>query len=254
MGTTNKAARTTAVLFTCGLLAVGVSRTAAQIPDEFTNLRILPKDITKADLVGVMRGYASALGVRCNHCHVGENAATLEGFDFAADDKETKKVARAMAEMTREINGELLPRTGRESLVEVGCVTCHHGLTQPRSLSDVVLAKVGEEGVEAAVSHYRQLREEHHGDGAYDFSPGTLNSVAETLGRAKRDGALAMIRLNIEFHPESSYSHFIEGQLLMSQGDMAAGIKSMERALEIDPENSWYKQRIERARQRVSGN
>ena len=68
---------------------------AAQIPDQFTNLKVLPKDIAKGELVSLMREFSGALGVRCGHCHVGESATSLEGFDFAADDKEPKRVARA---------------------------------------------------------------------------------------------------------------------------------------------------------------
>ncbi len=74
----------------------------AQIPDVFTNLKVLPKDIGKRELINVMRGFAGAVGGRCNYCHVGENADTLEGFDWASDDVETKPVARAMMKMTSE--------------------------------------------------------------------------------------------------------------------------------------------------------
>jgi len=60
-----------------GLAALGALLTAsparAEIPDEFTNLEVLPEDITRGELVSIMRGFAGALGVRCNHCHVGED-------------------------------------------------------------------------------------------------------------------------------------------------------------------------------------
>ena len=42
----------------------------AQLPDKFTNLKVLPKDISKAELQSTMRGFAFALNVRCEHCHV----------------------------------------------------------------------------------------------------------------------------------------------------------------------------------------
>jgi thioredoxin reductase len=45
-----------------------------QIPDKFTNLKVLPKDISKQELQSTMRGFAFALGVRCEHCHVEEKA------------------------------------------------------------------------------------------------------------------------------------------------------------------------------------
>ena len=45
------------------LVAVPVT---AQVPDEFTNLKIFPKEIGKRELVSAMRQFAGALGVRCN--------------------------------------------------------------------------------------------------------------------------------------------------------------------------------------------
>ena len=104
---------------------------AAQIPEKFTNLQVLPRDIPRDQLVRVMRGFTTSLGVRCNHCHVGPGPATLEGFDFASDDKETKRVARVMMKMTQEINTRLLPQTGRSPLTEVRCMTCHRGVAKP---------------------------------------------------------------------------------------------------------------------------
>ena len=61
---------------------------------------MLPADASRAEVVRVMRGFASALGVRCNHCHVGENSANLDNYDFAADTKAPKRAARAMMQMT----------------------------------------------------------------------------------------------------------------------------------------------------------
>ena len=52
------------------LVAVG-GPAAAQIPDEFTNLKVLPGDIGKRELVNTMRGFAGALGVRWTQCHPG---------------------------------------------------------------------------------------------------------------------------------------------------------------------------------------
>src|SRR5215467_6111461 len=84
-----------------GTLAVAIFSTSplrAQFPDKFTNLKVLPKDISKHDLESTMRGFAFALGTRCDHCHT-ERKAPEKGLDFAADDKDAKKTARTMLEM-----------------------------------------------------------------------------------------------------------------------------------------------------------
>jgi len=46
-----------AVLFTCTVVQ-------GQFPDKFTNLKVLPKDVSKQELQLSMRGFGFALGVR----------------------------------------------------------------------------------------------------------------------------------------------------------------------------------------------
>jgi hypothetical protein len=102
-------------------------------PPDPTNLRVLPKDISKPQLVQVMRGFAMGLGVRCEHCHVGEGN-DLSKFDFASDAKPQKATARRMIEMAREINTKLLagfPEGRDEATPAVTCYTCHRGDKKP---------------------------------------------------------------------------------------------------------------------------
>ena len=51
-----------------------------------------------------MRNFTSALGVRCQFCHVGQEGQPLAPFDFASDQKRNKLVARQMLRMVAEIN------------------------------------------------------------------------------------------------------------------------------------------------------
>lgn len=128
------ARRTTIALFLSSIfglfsLALAVS---AQIPDQFTNLKLLDREITKDRLVGTMRDWAQGIGQRCNYCHVGPD--NLEGMDFASDEKPTKRTARKMLEMARVINRELLAdlptAEGRRHMV-VSCYVCHLGNKRP---------------------------------------------------------------------------------------------------------------------------
>ena len=64
---------TVALMLVAGL-AVG------QIPDEFQNLQVLPKDVEKRQLVDLMKSFCAALDVRCTHCHVGEEGAPLSAI------------------------------------------------------------------------------------------------------------------------------------------------------------------------------
>jgi len=227
-----------------------VGPASAQIPDEFENLKVLPKDISKRDLVNIMRQFAGALGKRCNYCHVGENPASLEGYDFASDEKEPKRVARIMMNMTGEINNTHLPELKRDSVIRVRCITCHHGVDEPETIDNIVLAVVEDDGLDAAIAKYREMREEYYGKASYDFSAGPLNTVAESLAGKRDDvaGAITVMKMNIEFNPDQSFSHLFLGQLYQSSGDKAAAIASVEKSLEIDPDNKWAKGMLEKIR------
>ena len=164
------------------LTCLGASGAAAQIPDEFKNLQVLPKDIAQRDLINQMRGFATGLGVRCHHCHVGEPGPSLEGYDFASDEKPAKKTARVMLQMVAEINGKLLPQIGKEKaeLLQVSCATCHHGQARPQTLEAVLTETFEKDGLEAATAKYRELREKHYGSYTFDFSEWRL-LMSETI-------------------------------------------------------------------------
>lgn len=222
----------------------------AQIPTEFTNLKILPKDIDRGELVGIMRDFASALGVRCIHCHVGEDPDSLEGVDFASDERQAKHTARAMMKMVKEINGSLLPETGEESPTQVRCVTCHRGLEHPETLKEVLSATIAKDGVESAVTEYRKLREQYYGQGSYDFSHRTLNNVADGLARGgELDAAFALLELSLEFEPDVARTHLMKGQIQAQKGDTAAARATVEKVLEMEPDNRFARRMLQRLTQ-----
>lgn len=116
----------------------------AASPAGYKNLQVLPRDISREQLLATMRTFTRGLGVKCNHCHVVTATTPKEELDFAADTKEEKRVARVMIQMTRQINTEWLERVeqaeGEHAEVEsaaapeqprVGCWTCHRGQVEP---------------------------------------------------------------------------------------------------------------------------
>jgi len=213
----------------------------AQIPDEFTNLKLLDPEISKPELVGTMRGWATGLGVRCNHCHVGPD--NLEGMDFASDEKDTKRTARRMLEMLRAINGELtadLPvvEAGQETQT-VSCYTCHRGQsTPPLNIGLELGDAVATNGVDVALEHYDELRVQHFGAGVYDFSESALGGVAGDLVQAGRvEDAVKVLRKSLEYYPNSADAYAMIGMVYLQGGNPASALPSLERALELDPEN-----------------
>ena len=125
--------KTKALCTVIALCAIGMTANA-QIPEKFTNLQVLPKDTTRQQINPIMRGFTRALGVRCPYCHVGEEGADLSTFDFASDEKPTKKTARIMLQNLMETNARLAT-VGDKPAGEprVSCWTCHRGETKPAS-------------------------------------------------------------------------------------------------------------------------
>ena len=138
------------------IVAFATAPQAAQAqwpPDSLVNVQVLDKDMPVRQVVGVMRGFAGGLGVRCTHCHVGENSQDLASIDFVSDEKPTKRKAREMLRMVRTINDEILADLPERSdpPIEVTCATCHHGVTKPQSIQDILTQKASEEGAEADI-------------------------------------------------------------------------------------------------------
>ncbi len=121
------------------LAAVAVIGTAAtstspaKPANDYTNLKVLPKDISSKDLQEIMTDdFEDGLGVSCGFCHA--NAADGHGLDFASDAKPEKEIARAMMRMTLGINKKYFkmkhPQLGSAALT-VTCNTCHKGVAFP---------------------------------------------------------------------------------------------------------------------------
>ncbi|MGD9902745.1 MAG: c-type cytochrome [Vicinamibacterales bacterium] len=129
---------TTSTLGTVVMLVVlvqaGSSWATAQTggfpPKTFANLQVLPKTSAPADVMATMKGFAQALGVRCQHCHVGREGQPLDQFDFVTDTPSTKLVARRMMRLVETINTELAGGGG-EPAARVTCYTCHRGAARP---------------------------------------------------------------------------------------------------------------------------
>ena len=96
------------------------------------NLKVLPKDISNADLDSVMEGYSKALNVGCDFCHA-ENKAKTD-IDFASDDKPEKEITRMMMKLTAAVNKDYFDYTivyKAGEMMAVSCYTCHDGFPRP---------------------------------------------------------------------------------------------------------------------------
>lgn len=220
-----------------GAIAVPPAANAQMVPDSVYNLEVLDPSLGPRGVVAVMRNVTGALGVRCSYCHVREGDAP---YDYAADDKATKRKAREMFRMVAAINGEHLAGLPERSdpPLEVTCATCHHGLSRPVTLAQELEEANAAGGVDAVVARYRELREDYYGTWSYDFTDRPLTELAQSYTRDDRpDDALALLRVNVEFYPESPGVHLAMAQAYQAKGENATAIQHAERALELQPRN-----------------
>jgi Photosynthetic reaction centre cytochrome C subunit len=98
--------------------------------EKATNLRILPKESSAAEIRDLMEQYNAALGVSCEHCHT-RNPTTRQ-FDYAADDNPAKQTARVMIAMLNDINTRYLAQLDDQRYATlVSCGNCHLGHREP---------------------------------------------------------------------------------------------------------------------------
>lgn len=96
----------------------------------------------------------------------------------------------------------------------------------------------GEDGIEAAIRTYRDLRERFGDRGVYDFSESSLNRIGYgLLGSGDTEGAVAIFRLNLEQFPRSANAHdsLAEGYLKAGQKELAEIF--YRKSLELDPDH-----------------
>ncbi len=278
-------ARSFALLLPTALVLAGAVaaplRAQMVVPDTFKHLKVLPKNITKDQLLTTMRSFTGALGVRCDYCHAekggtgaAERAAPPAGnapgtagtsatppgngqpgarpfappqFDFASDKKDQKRIARSMLRMVAGINKSYLAKMAELDTprVQVSCITCHHGVSEPRTLADVLGEEVAQKGVAAAVKDYAQLKARYYGSAAYDFREGSLDELAGRLTAANHpDDALAILDLADREFPQSGMVAFLQGEALLKKGDRPGAIAKLQHALELQPRNEFVRRRL----------
>lgn len=219
-------------------------------PERSENLKVLPADTGADALRAAMVGFTRSLGVRCSHCHVGEEGQPLGTYDFVSDEKTEKGTAREMMQLVRSVNEQLgaTEPAGRERL-EVRCYTCHRGRPLPRTLAQELVPVYEQEGAQAAIARYRELREGFLIAGAYDFRESALNEVGyAALGAGDAEGAIEILRINVELFPESGNVHDSLAEAYLAAGDRDNAILHYEKAVELDPRNRNAAQKLEELR------
>jgi tetratricopeptide (TPR) repeat protein len=167
-------------------------------------------------------------------------------MDFAADDKEAKKTARVMLEMVAAINRDYISKVPDTPPIQAQCITCHHGLTKPRTLNSVLAEAVEQKGIDSAIALYHELRQKYYGGAQYDFGEISLNQLTEALlAQKKTKEALAIMEMNFDSnHPDSVWSYHVLAMTHEADGQTEKALANYRKVLELHPDDDWAKQQI----------
>src|SRR5579863_3857772 len=179
-----------------------------------------------ADIMPLMQEFVQALGVQCEYCH-----SAPRGSGQAEPKKD---IARQMIAMTRDLNTRVQTATGKPTAdaTQVRCVTCHRGVPIPKQLSEIVMQTLREKGATATVAQYRDLHQHFYGRAAYDFGEDTLIGIAQPLAAGKPDDAIALLKLNLEFFPQSAKTYAAIAYAYTRKYDDATAITYYEKSVE----------------------
>jgi tetratricopeptide (TPR) repeat protein len=186
-----------------------------------------------------MQEIGQALGVRCDYCHSAPRGS--------GQPEPKKEIALAMMAMTRDLNAKVQEATGKPAneTTRVECVTCHRGVAIPQPLSAIILRTVGDKGGAAAVEQYRDLRKQYYARATYDFSEDALLAMVQRVVQGKPDDAIALLRMNLEFNPQSARTYALLGFAYTRKVDDASAIANLEKSLELDPTNAMVRGQLE---------
>jgi tetratricopeptide (TPR) repeat protein len=253
---------TSAKLFTriLGILSFAILFTLparAQDKDKWTwpekpkNLQVLPKDWPGTRLQPVMIGFTRALGVRCSHCHKGEEGKPLSTYDFASDENPNKNRAREMYRMLGDINDHLKKiEPSGDKRVNMWCDTCHHGRPRPMTLEEELGEQYRTKGIKAALDDYGDLKKKFYGRAAYDFGEGSLNAFGYYLLENKdAAAAIQIFKLNAETFPASGNAWDSLAEAYRKAGDPKNAQLNYEKSLTLDPTNQNAKDMLKKLKE-----
>ena len=236
-------------------VALGASATRGAGAQEWTwperaqNLTELPANFPPERLSAVMRGFSAALGVRCTHCHVGEEGQPLSTYDFVSDANPNKDRARAMYRMLGVVNDHLrdIPPSGER--VNMWCHTCHAGKPRPQTLAEAVLEQSDPRDPEATIAFFLDLRQRYFGTAAYDFTATSVDELASSLAnQGDTVAAQAIVEHNAQAWPNDARALERAGDLWETRGDRARALDHFERALNLLPGSPRLAEKVRRLR------
>jgi glyoxylase-like metal-dependent hydrolase (beta-lactamase superfamily II) len=178
---------------------------------------------------------------------------TGHGRDYSLDDlREHHRMARATVDLIKKglaegkdvqtmVEENILkdwakwdtPQVSSETLITQACQSLS-GEVKP-SISEPLTSTILEQGQEAAVEQYRDLKENQ--PESYNFGEGELNTLGyQLLRRDMLEAAVEVFKLNVKAFPNSANPCDSLGEGYAAMGKQELAIESYEKALANDPE------------------
>src|SRR5262249_2124188 len=104
--------------------------------------------------------------------------------------------------------------------------TCHRGITEPRTLQDMLRREYQSGGLDALTAKYHELRERYYGRAAYDFSEVPLADLAgEAWDAGKPHDGVRLHAFNVEMNPSSAFAKRQHASLAITRSFRQDGIE-----------------------------
>ncbi len=205
-----------------------------------------------------MQEVAQALGVKCDYCHarmaqpLAQTEAQTQAQGNAAPPREPSprrhlEIAAAMIAMTRDLNAQVVAATGKPAneTTRVTCITCHRGVAIPGQLSDISRGP--------RLKKARTPLSRSTGICALNITAARATISAKTRSspllkkvvRVKPAASIPLLRLNIEFYPKAVRNYAQIAFAYTRDLDDESAIATLEKALEIEPENGAIRGQLE---------
>ncbi|NIN70822.1 MAG: serine hydrolase [Gemmatimonadetes bacterium] len=120
-----------------------------------------------------------------------------------------------------------------------------------RLVRETVWQTIEEEGVEAGIAAYRELKASSPPEA---FDEYVLNTLGYRLMRSERvGGAIEIFKLNVEEYPDAWNPYDSLGEAYMEAGELESAIENYEKSLELNPDNTNAVTMLERIRSQMEG-
>ncbi|MGD2217036.1 MAG: serine hydrolase, partial [Gemmatimonadales bacterium] len=120
-----------------------------------------------------------------------------------------------------------------------------------RVVREAVWQAIEEQGVEAGIAMYRELKASHPPEAFHEF---ILNMLGYRLLRGDRiSDAIEIFKLNVEEYPDAWNPYDSLGEAYMEAGEVELAIENYERSLELNPDNTNAVAMLEQIRDRMRG-